>query len=232
MIKKGIMMNENLLTEEEKKENAKKTAAVALAAAIAAGGAAAADSPIDYENIQLPDPVVMSIDEYASVAADDEQKMTQKNSRDTISKALLAPFYAIGAAISWGTDLLMAAIATPIGSVLAGWAVTVLIILGSLAACLKIAFPDIPLKEMLNRKNILIVLGGTAAISGVCWAIPQIWPDAGIWVFIFKIAAGIGILFPMFILIRRKILAIKMKLPHGRQKSEMEYLYYEGLENK
>lgn len=219
------------LTEEEKKENAKKAAAVALAAAIAAGGAAVADSPIDYENIQLPDPVVMDIDDYGATATDDEQKMVQKSSRETISKVLLAPFYAIGAVISWGADVLTAVAATPLGAVLLGWLVTALVILGSLAAALKIAFPDVPLKEMLTKKNILIILGGTAVISGACWAIPQIWPDAGIWVFIFKIAAGIGILVPLYVVISRKVKAIKEKLPHRKEKSEMEYLYYEGRED-
>ena len=190
-----------------KDETKKKAAAIAVSAAMLAGGAAAAtDLPSD-DNAYLaalnPKPVVQMIDEAADdqvvVQDEDSQKKVQQNQRSqTIAKALLAPFYAAGTAIMKLGEMFLAGVLAPVLGVIVNWLIMAAVVLGILAACLKIAFPNIPLRKMLTKKGIIFVLIVTAVFSAACGIIPIIWPEAGLWVFILKAAGALAIILMIF----------------------------------
>lgn len=202
-------MTEKNLTSEERarKAKAKKAAAVAIAAAIAAGGAAAAEAPIDYQDIQQPAAIVRTIDDaQAAVSPDDDsKKVQQKEGKITVSKVLLAPLYALGAVLMKLFDLFVAVVLTPIAAVALKWVLFAAIVTGILALCLKIAFPDVPLKRMLTKKGILFILVATAIVSAACEIIPVFAPDTYAWMFALKIAGGLAIMLPIFITVLRAV---------------------------
>ncbi|MDO4175941.1 MAG: hypothetical protein Q4D99_00485 [Bacillota bacterium] len=202
------MTDHNLTDKErEKKEKAKKAAAVAIAAAIAAGGAVAGDAPVDYNDIQQPVAIVRTIDDaQAAVAADDDsKKVQQKEGKITLSKILLAPFYAAGAVLMKLFDLFAAGVLSPIAMVVLKWALFAAIVIGILAACLKIAFPDVPLRKMLTKKGILFILTSTAVVSAACEIIPVFAPQTAAWIFLLQVAGGIAIMLPVFIAVFRVV---------------------------
>lgn len=202
-------MTDHNLTEKEKEKRAKakKAAAVAIAAAIAAGGAAAAEAPVDYNDIQMPTAIVRTIDDAQNAVAadDDSKKVMQKEGKLTLSKILLAPFYAAGVVLMKGFDLLAAGVLAPIAAAALKWVLFASIVFGVLAACLKIAFPDVPLKKMCTKKGILFVLISTAVISVACEVIPVFAPETAPWIFLLQIAGGIAIMLPVFIGVMRLV---------------------------
>ncbi|MCQ2544886.1 MAG: hypothetical protein MJ144_00450 [Clostridia bacterium] len=202
------MTDSNLTKEEQaKKAKAKKAAAIAIAAAIAAGGAAAAETPIDYNDIQQPTAIVRTIDDVQAAVSpdDDSKKVQQKESRVTVSKVLLAPVYALGAVLMKLFDMFVAVVLTPIAAVALKWVLFAAIVTGILALCLKIAFPDVPLRKMLTKKGILFILVTTAIVSAACEIIPVFAPDTYSWMFALKIAGGLAIMLPVFITVLRVV---------------------------
>lgn len=190
-------------TTDEKK---KKAAAIAVSAAMLAGGAAATDMQSD-ENAYLaalnPKPVVQMIDDAADdqtvVQDEDSQKKIQQNQgHQTLAKGLLAPFYAAGTAIMKLGEMFLTGVLSPVLMAIVNWLIMAAVVLGILAACLKIAFPNIPLRKMLTKRGIIFVLAVTAAFCLACAIIPAIWPEAGIWVFIIKAAGALAIILMIF----------------------------------
>ncbi|MGX8774860.1 MAG: hypothetical protein ACSW8G_07385, partial [Bacillota bacterium] len=191
-------------TTDEKK---KKAAAIAVSAAMLAGGAAAATDMQSDENAYLtalnPKPVVQMIDDNASdqtvIQDEDSQKKVQQNQgNQTLAKGLLAPFYAAGTAIMKLGEMFLAGVLSPVLLAIVNWLIMAAVVLGILAACLKIAFPNIPLRKMLTKRGIIFVLAVTAAFCLACAIIPVIWPEAGIWVFIIKAAGALAIILMIF----------------------------------
>ena len=197
--------NERAMSTTDDKK--KKAAAIAVSAAMLAGGAAVQADMNSDENAYLaalnPKPVVQMIDdqvdEQVVVQDDDSQKKVQQNERNqTIAKALLAPFYAAGTAIMKLGEMLLAGVLSPVLAIVVNWLVMAAVVLGILAACLKIAVPNLPLRKMLTRKGMIFVLIVTAAFSAVCGIIPLIWPEAGLWVFIIKAAGALALILMFF----------------------------------
>lgn len=193
--------------EKEKKAKAKKAAAIAIAAAIAAGGTAAAEAPVDYNDIQQPAAIVRTIDDaQAAVSSDDDsKKVQQKEGKITLSKVLMAPLYAAGAVIMKLFDMFVAVVIMPIAAVALRWVLFAAIVIGILAACLKIAFPDVPLKKMLTKKGIIYILVTTAIVSAVCEIVPVFAPQTAPWIFLIKLAGGLAIMLPIFITVLRVV---------------------------
>lgn len=193
--------------EKEKKAKAKKAAAIAIAAAIAAGGAAAAEAPVDYNDIQQPAAIVRTIDDaQAAVSSDDDsKKVQQKEGRITLSKVLMAPLYAAGAVLMKLFDMFVAVVIMPIAAVALRWVLFAAIVIGILAACLKLAFPDVPLKKMLTKKGIIYILVTTAIVSAACEIVPVFAPQTAPWMFLVKLAGGLAIMLPIFITVLKVV---------------------------
>ena len=150
-----------------------------------------------------PKPVVQMIDEQTDdqviVQDEDSQKKVQQNQRSqTIAKALLAPFYAAGVAVIKLGEMVLGGVLAPVLGVIINWLIMAAVVLGILAACLKIAFPNIPLRKMLTKRGIIFVLIVTAVFSAACGIIPLIWPGAGLWVFIIKAAGALAVILMIF----------------------------------
>ena len=87
-----------------KKTKAKAAAAVALAATLATGAVAVNDKNTDFSNIQTTNAVVQDIEEMNQDYSDDDKKaqaevVKTSSVRETISKIISVPLYAIGAAL-------------------------------------------------------------------------------------------------------------------------------------
>ena len=198
---------------DEKKKSSdkkKKATAAAVSAAMLAGGVAASDMHSNamtddkaYLDALNPKPVVQMIDDPADIQSTDDKakavKKTQQNEvRQTVSKVLLLPLYAIGAVLMKAGELVLTGVLAPAAMIIFKWLLLAGIVLGVLAICLKVAFPDIPLGKMLTKKGILSVFISTAVFSAACEVIPLIWPDAGIWVFLLRAAGGLAIVLAIF----------------------------------
>lgn len=184
------------------KLDSKKAAAVAVSAALLAGGAAAADSQPGYDALSSalsPTPVVQTVDDYTHIqTSDDDKKVSQQQEKSGIAKVILLPLYAAGAVLMRIMDLLFTAVVIPVIPFFVKWLVMAAVVAGVLALCFKTAFPDIPLKKMLTKKGIIFILIATGIISLVCQFLPLVWPDAGIWIFVIRVAGGLAVLLPFF----------------------------------
>lgn len=187
----------------------KKAAAVAVAGAMLAGGVAGAGADMQSdENAYLaalnPKPVVQMIDDNVPIhddgaaAVDDQKQTQQKQMGQTIAKILLTPFYAAGAVLMRLGEIVMTGVLAPAAAIILHWLILAAVVLGVLAACLKIAFPNVPLRKMLTKKGVVFVLIATAVISAVCGIIPLIWPKAALAMFILKVAGGFAIVLAIF----------------------------------
>lgn len=193
------------------------TAAVAIAATLAAGGAAAIDDDTDmeaaYEAIRTPNPIVMEIsDPPADVEDEDKNKSTEaaevkteeaSGIRQLISKVIITPLYMIGS----GLMMIIKGIATlaqvPILGVIVRWAIIGAAILGTLAVALKLAFPNVPLSKILNKKCVSFVFIAVAIVSIVCEFASLVYPNLVMWIDLAQVIAGFGILVSIYVVFAR-----------------------------
>lgn len=177
--------NNNNKTELNKndKSKAKKIAAASLAVATI-GAAAAADMPPSYEDITARTAIVQDIADFDMDMPGDEindQDEERQKKRVTIGSVLMAPIYFAGLGILKLIEFLLAGVASPLLAMLLRWVFLALLAVGVLAAGLKYAFPDIPLRELLSPQRALVAVGGVTAISIICQILPIFGVAAAVW---------------------------------------------------
>lgn len=186
-----------------KKTKAKAAAAVALAATLATGAVAVNDKNTDLSNIQTTNAVVQDIEEMNQDYSDDDKKaqaevVKTSSVRETISKIISVPLYAIGAALMKAWEMLASSVLAPIFVIIMKWVIITAAILVALAICFKTAFPNVPLKKILNWKCIRFVLIGTAVGSVICEILPFFWEDAETYIYILHVILGFAVFMPVF----------------------------------
>lgn len=187
---------------------------LSLLTGLAFSGPADITSDQDAANYK-PAPIVMDVDDFvnAPVDDDDDDADEQKGSRlsiiakfrqavlslpQTVRLLVVVPLWAIGTGLMTAVSFLWNVIfASPLGAFIASFAMGFAILFGLFTATAKVLFPDVPLRKLLSRRNI-IALGVTALILSVIdAAAPLFWHDYPAVAAIIKLAAGgtvIGIL--------------------------------------
>lgn len=137
-------------------------------------------------------PIVMDVDEFANTTIDDdaEDEDEDKSSKMGIVARfrqavlslnaplrilIITPLWAIGTALMTVISFLWNIIfATPLGAFIASLAMGMLVLLGLFTATAHMLFPDVPLRDLLCRRNI-IVLAITALLLSCIDAIAPIY---------------------------------------------------------
>ena len=156
-------------------------------------------SPADVTQDQVsaanykPTPVVLDVDEFVNAPVDDddedgdEQKSTKLSFTQRFRQAVLSlpqsvrmllvvPLWAVGTAILTVIAFLWNILfASPLGAFIASFALGFAIMLGLFTVTAKALFPDLPIRKILCRRNVIIVgclalvLSGFDAVAPVYW---------------------------------------------------------------
>lgn len=198
------------MKHERQKKMVKVTATVAVLASLAAGmlfGSADDITPeMKHAKISQP-PIVMDIDEYGNTTVDDDDEDAEEKKgvsglvarikQELMSLPLAArlliitPLWIIGTVIMTVVSVLGRGIAaSPIGSFILSTVVGFGILVGLLAITAKAFFPDIPLKKIFTRNNILTLLIISMLLSGADLVAPLFWAEYPLIAGLTKFAIG------------------------------------------
>lgn len=181
---------------ETKKVLVKGTTTLILVLSLLSGAAFSGPADINQDTagsqINQP-PIVMDIDDYASTTVDDddddadEQKTAKAGVVAKFRQAVLSlpspvrlilitPLWAIGTAIMTAVSWLWGVIfSSPIGAFIASFAIGFAVLFGLFAVTAKMIFPNIPLRRLLSKRNILILAGTALTLSIIDALAPMYW---------------------------------------------------------
>lgn len=117
-------------------------------------------------------------------AVEDEEKKKRRRAalRAAVSKmplmlriVYIIPLWAAGLGIAAGIRALLGAFLPSLAALLLGWVVTAGAVLLLAAGALKLLFPDVPVKKLVNRRTITGALAGVALLAGLDFALPIFW---------------------------------------------------------
>ena len=129
----------------------------------------------------------------ADDATVDDQEDEEKKQKKISAYSIFA--YIAGCIVSFVSSLLLTVL-TPIATTVIGWVIFAAAVFGAIIIGLKKAFPDVPLKELLTKKNVCIIGIFIAAVIALCEVFAYYYRDYMIW---FKIAAyAAGIIFVVY----------------------------------
>ena len=187
-----------------------KIAAIGIAVGLLFGGAAVAKEEIDINNILQPAPIVQVLDQAPApdvVIGDDDDDVQEEKKRSGLWTLISAPAYAVGWVLSKLLSLLWRLTLTPVMNKIVFWLLIALAAFAAVAAGLKAAFPDLPLKEILTGKRSLGIIGSIFAACAVCALLSRIWPDYERYAEILRAVLGYAAaIFACFIIWKRQSL--------------------------
>ena len=180
---------------EAKKTVVKGTTTALVVLSLLSGLAFSGPADINQDsagtNLNQP-PIVMEIDDYVNSEVDDdddadEQKGTKSSVVAKFRQAVLrlpssvrlliiTPLWALGTALMTAVTILWNVIfSSPLGAFIASFAVGFAVLFGLFAITAKMLFPNLPLRKLLSKRNIL-VLGIAALLLSIIdsWA-PNYW---------------------------------------------------------
>ena len=210
---------------EAKKTIAKGATTALVVLSLLSGMAFSGPSDItqDQINTQLnPAPVVMDIDDFVNADVDDsddaeEEKGSKVGIVAKFRQAVLSmpqaarlliitPLWALGTALMTVVSFLWNIIfASPLGAFIASFAVGYAVLFGLFAVTAKMLFPNVPLKKLINKRNVL-VLGITAlALSAIDAAAPHYWHQYPAYAAAVKFALAASVMGIMYYKIKTKL---------------------------
>ena len=178
------------------------------------------DGPADINEEQAASnynqpPIVMEIDEFANAPVDedaddaDEEKSSRSGFMARFRQAILSmpqsvrllivtPLWLLGTALMTVIAFLWNVIfASPLGAFIASFAIGLAVLLALFTTTAKALFPDIPVKDLLSRNNIIIIAISALLLSGIDAVAPLYWHEYPLAAALVKLVLGgtvIGIL--------------------------------------
>ena len=216
--------------------NAVVKGASALLVALSLLTSAAFNAPADILD-EHPDthvsnpPIVMDIDEYVNTDVDDdddadEQKSSKLGVMARFRQAVLSlpspvrlliitPLWLIGTGLmTLITSVWNTLFASPLGAFIASFAMGFAILTGLFAVTAKTLFPDVPLRDILTKRNVLILAVGAVILSGLDAAMPLFWEKFPAVSFLVKLVFGAGVISVLSLRVKAISQSIKAALPH------------------
>ncbi|MBR0399346.1 MAG: hypothetical protein IJH95_00815 [Mogibacterium sp.] len=137
-------------------------------------------------------PIVMDVDDFVNTTVDDEEDdADEEKSRPGIvarfRQAVLSmpqsariligvPLWALGTALmTLVTYLWNILFATPVGAFIASFAVGFAVLTGLFTATAKLLFPDLPIRRILCKRNVIILMFTALGLSGLDAVAPLYW---------------------------------------------------------
>lgn len=105
------------------------------------------------------------------------KRVKTKKSESAISLSV----HTIGYALSTALSVALKTLVTPVIGKLFFWVCIAIVTIAALTIGLKAAFPDVPLKELLNPKKITLALLGVVAACAVCELLPEYFSEMEEW---------------------------------------------------
>ncbi len=173
----------------------KGTTTVLLVASLLTGLAFSGPGEINEDQVssQLRQaPIVMDVDDYMNTSVDDDDDADeQKNAKvgvvqrfkqavlnlpASVRLLIITPLWAIGTAIMTAASFLWNVIfSSPLGAFIASFAIGYAVLVGLFAVTAKMLFPNVPLKKILNKRNVLILGIAAVLLSFIDWMAPMYW---------------------------------------------------------
>lgn len=180
---------------EGKKLLAKGTTTLILALSLLSGAVFSGPADINQDNAgtQLnPAPIVMDIDDYANTTVDDDDDADEQKTAKAgvvakfrqavlslpspVRLILITPLWAVGTAIMTAVSWLWGVIfSSPIGAFIASFAIGFAILFGLFTVTAKMIFPNVPLKRLLSKRNILMLAATALTLSVIDAVAPLYW---------------------------------------------------------
>jgi hypothetical protein len=205
---------------------------VALSLLTSAAFNAPADILEERPDTQVSNPpIVLDIDEYVNTSVDDEDDADeQKSSKlgvmarfrqavlslpSSVRLLIITPLWLIGTALmTLVTFLWNTLFASPLGAFIASFAVGFAVLTGLFAVTAKTLFPDVPLRDILTKRNVLILAVGAVILSGLDAAMPLFWEKYPAVSFLVKLVFGAGVISVLSLRVKAISQSIKAGLPH------------------
>lgn len=181
--------------EELKGKAVKATTTAILIASLLTGLSFSGPAEIneDQASSQLrPAPIVMDIDDYMNTSVDDDDDADeQKNAKpgfiarfkqavlsmpSSIRLLIITPLWALGTAMMTVVSFLWNIIfSSPLGAFIASFAVGFAVLFGLFAVTAKMLFPDVPLRKILSKRNVLVLGIAALLLAVIDWLAPMYW---------------------------------------------------------
>jgi len=186
--------------EKERKKKILKSAIATLAGtSVLVGGLF--DSPEELRNpIKTPDVVVDKEHDYSQdILVGLKKKDSKKNKlKELIYKipikirtSMFVPLWFIGSILITFIKLMFKIVLAPILKILLGLLLHAVVMMGIVALCIKILFPDLPLSKIFNKRNIILIFLGSLIMSLADFFMPMVWDNYKIYRLISKIILGL-----------------------------------------
>ncbi|MCI2057456.1 MAG: hypothetical protein LKJ86_10020 [Oscillibacter sp.] len=174
-------------------KKAKKRAAAAAVTAVASASVLVGGlfpSPADLLNdgdASTQTAVTQSVEDDAGTEEVDEETQRRRGSvrarlRQWIRQLPVGvravvgvPLWCIGWVMLTGLSTLWSAVLSPVAGTLAGWACLAAVLVGVFALTAKAMFPDLPMKKILRKRNVLGIVAGVALLGIADTLLPYVW---------------------------------------------------------
>lgn len=110
-----------------------------------------------------------------------------------IKGIVLLPFWAIGKALIGLISLLFTAL-SPVLHIILGVLLNALLLFGLFLIVLKLLFPNLKLKDLLTKRNILLLVGGSLVLSAADAILKAFWEDYHVISIAIKLTVGLLVL--------------------------------------
>lgn len=200
-----------VFNSDNKRKTVKGIATVAVLASLLAGMAFSGPADIAQEANDIKyntPPIVMDIDDYGNATVDDddddatEEKKNNGGFLSMFRQAVLSmpqilrilvvtPLWLIGTGLMTLAGLIMS---SPIGTFLISLAVGFGILVGLYAITAKTLFPDVPMKDILSKKNLTALAVAAIGLAAVDAVAPLFWKEYPLLSMLVKLLLGAGVI--------------------------------------
>lgn len=90
---------------------------------------------------------------------------------------VILPLWCVGWLILTGAGLLWSAVLSPLGAKVLSWLLLIAALVAAFLLAGKTIFPDLPLKKILNKRNLLSLVLGALLLGALDCVLPFFWSD-------------------------------------------------------
>ena len=178
---------------EEKKKRLKKKIGMGILAGLTSvsvllGGIYDSPGELVRDNHERPKILTENFQDFSEDELESEENEGKEGFKEKMKKQIYkipvkvravfcVPLWALGTLILSGLNLLWKGIFTPLADVILNFLLSFLLLLGVLAVCIKLLFPDMPWRKIFSKKVLLTVFIGCLVMAVMDSVVPLFWKD-------------------------------------------------------